>query len=49
MVLGLNGIQNGPGPFNGFVATLDAAKAAFTAGKPVGAALRWGGYQGKLS
>jgi hypothetical protein len=24
---GLNGVENGPGPFNGFVASLDEAKA----------------------
>jgi hypothetical protein len=28
---GLNGVQNGPGPFNGFVRTLDEAKATFAA------------------
>jgi hypothetical protein len=28
---GLNGVQNGPGPFNGFVLTLEEAKAAFAA------------------
>jgi hypothetical protein len=28
---GLNGVQNGPGPFNGFVRTLDDAKAEFAA------------------
>ena len=28
---GLNGVQNGPGPFNGFVGTLDDAKAKFAA------------------
>jgi hypothetical protein len=28
MVLGLNGVQNGPGPFNGFVPTLKDARAA---------------------
>jgi hypothetical protein len=28
---GLNGVQNGPGPFNGFVRTLDDAKAKFAA------------------
>ena len=27
---GLNGVQNGPGPFNGFVPTLKDAKAAFS-------------------
>jgi hypothetical protein len=27
----LNGVQNGPGPFNGFVRTLDDAKAEFAA------------------
>jgi hypothetical protein len=27
---GLNGVQNGPGPFNGFVPTLNDAKAAFS-------------------
>jgi hypothetical protein len=31
MVLGLNGVQNGPGPFNGFVRTLEDAKAKFAA------------------
>jgi hypothetical protein len=25
----MNGVQNGPGPFNGFVATLADAKAEF--------------------
>jgi hypothetical protein len=33
---GLNGVQNGPGPFNGFVRTLEDAKAAFAAS--------WGGW-----
>jgi hypothetical protein len=28
---GLNGVQNGPGPFNGFVQTLEEAKAVFAA------------------
>jgi hypothetical protein len=28
---GLNGVQNGPGPFNGFVRTLEDAKAEFAA------------------
>ena len=28
---GLHGVQNGPGPFNGFVRTLDDAKAEFAA------------------
>jgi hypothetical protein len=28
---GLNGVENGPGPFNGFVRTLDDAKAEFAA------------------
>ena len=28
---GLHGVQNGPGPFNGFVRTLDDAKAQFAA------------------
>ena len=28
---GLNGVENGPGPFNGFVRTLDDAKAKFAA------------------
>jgi hypothetical protein len=28
---GLNGVENGPGPFNGFVPTLDDAKAEFAA------------------
>ena len=28
---GLHGVQNGPGPFNGFVRTLDDAKAKFAA------------------
>ena len=28
---GLNGVQNGPGPFNGFVQTLEDAKADFAA------------------
>jgi hypothetical protein len=27
----LNGVQNGPGPFNGFVRTLEDAKAKFAA------------------
>jgi hypothetical protein len=27
----LNGVENGPGPFNGFVRTLDDAKAEFAA------------------
>jgi len=26
---GLNGVQNGPGPFNGFVQTIEDAKAEF--------------------
>jgi hypothetical protein len=33
---GLNGVQNGPGPFNGFVRTLEDAKAKFAAS--------WGGW-----
>jgi hypothetical protein len=28
---GLNGVENGPGPFNGFVPTLEDAKAEFAA------------------
>ena len=28
---GLHGVQNGPGPFNGFVRTLEDAKAEFAA------------------
>ena len=28
---GLNGVENGPGPFNGFVRTLEDAKAEFAA------------------
>ena len=28
---GLNGVENGPGPFNGFVRTLEDAKAKFAA------------------
>ena len=31
MVLGPQGVQNGPGPFNGFVRTLEDAKAEFAA------------------
>jgi hypothetical protein len=28
---GLNGVQNGPGPFNGFVRTIEDAKSEFAA------------------
>jgi hypothetical protein len=31
VVLGLNGVQNGPGLFNGFVRTLEDANAEFAA------------------
>jgi hypothetical protein len=35
----LNGVQNGPGPFNGFVRTLDDAKAEFAASWALGSRL----------
>jgi hypothetical protein len=31
LVLGLHGARNGPGPFNGFVRTIEDAKAEFAA------------------
>ena len=36
---GLHGVQNGPGPFNGFVRTLDDAKAEFAASWALGSRL----------